>query len=253
MLTVWLAFLLSVTAGLADVAGGMLVVWKRLGPAHIRMATALGTGFLLAATLLDRLPDAMAELPSQAPLYITAGYLALLLLDRHGAAHAHPPRRRFAAPAGEGVISRQAGVVALVGLLIHTFMDGVVIAGAFAASRAAGILMFIAITMHKLPEGFSMATIALAAGEPRRRALASAALLAASTVAGAGLTVWLGMDDTALVHQLMAVATGTFLFIATSGLAPVVQEGGRRAAFTVVIGAALFALSLSLVRHAGLA
>jgi zinc transporter ZupT len=131
-------------------------------------------------------------------------------------------------------------------------MDGVIIAGSFTVSRATGILMFVAITMHKLPEGFSMATITMAAGGARSRAVWTAVGLGLSTLAGALITMRLGDLDSGAVKVLMALATGTFLYISSSDLVPAVKAAGLRPALAVVVGFILFAASLSLVRAVGL-
>ncbi|SFU72126.1 ZIP family metal transporter [Alicyclobacillus macrosporangiidus] len=257
-----LPMVLCAIAALADVIGGMLTVLRKLSPRQTVLVTALGCGFLLGATVLDRLPDAMEELPGAAPLWILAGYLGMLLLDR--SAGRAPAPNQVLVPAREGasdghghlhaeMLSQRAGLAVLAGMLVHTLMDGIVIAGAFQVSRSAGVLMFLAITLHKLPEGFSMATVALAAGETRWRAFTSSALLAVSTLAGAALTLWLGQADAAAVHVVMAVATGSFLFISTTGLIPGVRNSGERMApYIVVAGVLFFLVSLYLVRAVGL-
>lgn len=266
MAAVVLALLLSIIAALADVIGGALTVVRRLNEQQIVLATALGSGFLLGATCLDRLPAAMTELPATAPALIIAGYLGMLLLDKFGSGRAHVVEDPVEHPQGRGqnehnapvssaqaMMSRRAGLVTLMGMLVHTFMDGVVIAGAFTINRATGILMFLAITMHKIPEGFSMATISLAAGESAKRAFASAVLLALSTMVGAGFTLWLGAIDVSVVKVIMALATGTFLFIATTSLIPAVKASREpRAAYAVIAGVCFFAISLYIVQHVGL-
>ncbi|MCL6517533.1 ZIP family metal transporter [Alicyclobacillus sp.] len=231
---------LCTVAALADVIGGTLTVFRRLSPRQTLRVTALASGFLLGATVLDRLPDALSEMPGSAPVWIVAGYLGMLLLDRRG--HLH-----------EEVVSREAGAAVLGAMLVHTLMDGIVIAGAFEVSRGAGVLMFFAITLHKLPEGFSMAAVTLAAGSTRRRAFTSSALLALSTLTGAVVTLWLGETDIAAVHAVTALATGSFLFISTTGLMPAVRgSGDRRASYFVVAGVVFFLISLYLVRSVGL-
>jgi zinc transporter ZupT len=260
---VWLTLTLSVLAASADVLGGILAWWApKLRDAA--WLTALGTGFLLGATLLDRMPDAMHELPKSAPVWIGTGYLLLLLLEqaRHALPHAHGhvcmPGSETAAHEAEGVrrnapaVAPEGAWAAFLGLVLHTFMDGVIIAGAFTVSRATGILMFVAITLHKLPEGFGMATITLAAGGPRRRALWTAAGLGVSTLLGALVTLRLGRVDIAAVHVLMAIATGTFLYITATDLVPAVKRAGRMPAFAVAAGFVLFGLSLYLIQAVGL-
>jgi zinc transporter ZupT len=263
----WLALSLCFIASIADMIGGSFTIMKKLSERQFIHVTALGAGFLLGATLLDRLPDSMSSLPSSAPLYIVIGYLAVLLMEtmqkraslslqtdldhfhtHFGHVHTHVELHEHV------TISKSSNTAALVALLIHTFMDGVIIAGSFSINRAAGILMFIAITMHKLPEGFTMATISLAATDSRKQAFLSALWLACSTMAGAGITLFFGKIDAYLLKVIMALATGTFLFISTSSLMPIIRDSReRKAAITVIIGTFIFYLSLVLVHHAGLA
>ncbi|CAM3948845.1 ZIP family metal transporter [Alicyclobacillus pomorum] len=265
MLSVGLTLVLCIAAAFADVIGGAIIVLRRLTERQILWTTALGAGFLIGATFLDRLPDAVSELPTTAPLYLVIGYLAMLLLHQFGAGHAHENHASVAvsqsgagdvlhAPAdGPISLSRKTEVVTFVGMIVHTFMDGVIVAGAFDVNLGTGVLMFLAITLHKIPEGFSMATISLAAGESRKTALAAASGLAVSTLVGAALTLWAGKFDMSLVKVIMALATGTFIFISTTGIVPSLKASGeRRVVYVVILGVVLFYLSLRFVQAIGL-
>ena len=78
---------------------------------------------------------------------------------------------------------------ALVGLLMHTFVDGVAVASGFASAARLGALVFVAVFLHKLPEGLAISSLFLAAGAGRRkRASLAAAALGATTIAGVLLT-----------------------------------------------------------------
>ncbi len=85
-------------------------------------------------------------------------------------------------------VSNVVSVSALVGLLLHTFVDGVAIASAFGVSSSLGVLVFVAILLHKFPEGLAISSLFLAAGAGRARALYAAAALGAATIAGVVLT-----------------------------------------------------------------
>ncbi|WAH36550.1 ZIP family metal transporter [Alicyclobacillus dauci] len=245
----WFALILCLIAAFADVIGGAATVIKRLTSKEAMIVTGLGAGFLLGATVLDRLPDSMSELPNTAPLYIVVGYLLLLVIGQlTGKSHDHG-----ALSTSHGVaLSTKSAVVSFVGLALHTFMDGVIIAGAFTMSRSTGVLMFIAITMHKIPEGFSMATITLASGASRVRALLTSTGLAVSTMIGAVVTLELGSVDGSVVKILMALATGTFLYISTTDLIPAVKSQHRGVIAATVFGVAVFYVSLLLIKHVGL-
>jgi hypothetical protein len=69
------------------------------------------------------------------------------------------------------MVSRGIGVYALVGLLPHSFFDGVAISAGFLESASLGTLIFIGILLHKVPTGVSLASIMLASGNTRRQTM----------------------------------------------------------------------------------
>ena len=71
-------------------------------------------------------------------------------------------------------VSEAVSVAALVGLLLHTFVDGVAVASGLDVGGAVGALVFIAVILHKVPEGLAISSLFLAAGQGRRRALLAA-------------------------------------------------------------------------------
>jgi len=146
---------------------------------------------------------------------VLAGYLAVHLTQ-----HTVTPHFHF----GEEThpVARVAGTSALVGLLLHTFFDGVAIASAFLVRPELGMLMFIAIFLHKLPEGVTIASLTLAGGRTGGQAVGFAGLLGVATVAGVVLT-----DRVAfLVTHGLALAAGVTLYVAASNLVPEFQ--GKR-------------------------
>ena len=82
-----------------------------------------------------------------------------------------------------------ASSAALLGLGIHTFFDGVAIASGLLVSTWLGGIIFIAIFLHKLPEGFTVASLMLASGRSRKAAFVSACILGAACMAVLGLRV----------------------------------------------------------------
>jgi zinc transporter ZupT len=85
-----------------------------------------------------------------------------------------------------------ASYAALLGLVIHTFFDGVAIASGLLVSTSLGVVIFLAIFLHKLPEGFTVASLMLASGQSRRAAFWSSAILGGATLLGMALMFALG-------------------------------------------------------------
>src|SRR6185295_16502024 len=88
----------------------------------------------------------------------------------------------------EAMLRPSAGWLAVIGLGVHTLFDGVAIAAGYMVSPTLGGLLFLAVIIHKIPEGFTVASIMLAAGYARGGAIAAGAGLGALTLGGALLT-----------------------------------------------------------------
>ena len=166
---------------------------------------------MLAVVLIDMLPEVFGRDASAAP-YVLLGYFAV-----HLAQHVLVPHFHF----GEEThrVSRSAGVSALIGLLLHTFFDGVAIASGFMVSPSLGILLFLAVFLHKLPEGVTMASLMLAGGQSKTRALLAASTLGLATVLGVLLTEY----TAPLATHGLAIAAGVTLYVAASNLVPEFQ------------------------------
>src|SRR5205085_1993568 len=115
---------------------------------------ALSAGFMLSVAILELLPEALGRgstaglsTPNAAAV-VLGGYLLVHLTQHTFAAHFH-----FGEETHE--VTGVVGASALVGLLLHTFVDGVAIASASGVSESLGFLVFLAILLHKLPEGLA--------------------------------------------------------------------------------------------------
>jgi zinc transporter ZupT len=215
------------------VAGGLVLTARReWNELLLKYFVALGAGFMLAATFLRMLPESMRLTP-RAPLLILGGYFLVHFFEHTVAPHFH-----FGEEVHDEVMMDPAvSVSALVGLSIHTFFDGVSIASGFLVSIPLGLLVFCAVFLHKFPEGFTVASIALASGRGKRGAVSAAAILGGATLLGV-----LGMNHFAsAVAYALPVSTGVTFYVAASDLMPEVNEQrGIKMALVVFLGVALF-------------
>jgi zinc and cadmium transporter len=221
-----------VAAG-ANVVGGLVITTASpRGRATQRLLIGLGAGFMLAVALLAIVPHAM-EGGGDAALWVLAGYLLVHLTQHVFTHHFHFGEETHS----HAMVGRWVGIAALLGLLLHTFFDGVAIASGFGVSASLGVLIFAAILLHKIPEGVTIASIMLASGNSAARAISAVALLGASTIMGVLLTSYVRPLET---HGL-ALSAGVTLYVAASNLIPEVQkESGVRFAISVFVGVALY-------------
>jgi zinc transporter ZupT len=207
-------FAFAAAAALGNVVGALAVVRSlRRGLRVIDGFLAFGAGFMLAVATLRMLPEVLGG-PDGAPaaIFVLAGYLAV-----HMAQHVLTPHFHF----GEEThrVTPSAGVSALCGLMLHTFFDGVAIASGFLVSQDLGILLFLGVLLHKLPEGVTIASLIVAGGGSRTRAIAAAAILGAATILGLLLTE----QVRSLAEHGLALAAGVTLYVAASNLVPEFQ------------------------------
>jgi len=203
----------ALVAALGNLLGGMAVV--RRSPGSLRLIehfVAFGAGFMLAVAMLEILPEAFHRSGASAPILVLGGYLAVHLTQHTLTQHFHFGEETHS-------VNRAAGELALAGLLLHTFFDGVAIASAFLVRPDLGLLVFVAIFLHKLPEGVTIASLMLASGRPRRRAVQSAGLLGCATIVGVLLTDHVGF----LVAHGLAISAGVTIYVAASNLVPEFQ------------------------------
>lgn len=200
----------AVIAGLANVIGAVAVTSRRSwSHRSLELLIAFSAGFMISVSLVDIIPGAISTGGMQAGLIVLAGFLLVHLTQHVFVGHFHFGEETHP-------VSQQVGVAALIGLLLHTFVDGVAITSAFGVSASLGVLVFGAIVLHKLPEGVAIASLFLAAGRSRAMAFAAAALLGGATILGAVLTTVVAP----LAASGLALSGGVTLYVGASNLIP---------------------------------
>ena len=260
-----IALLLGITAAAANVIGGSLIAHRQWSRHYLKYFIALGAGFMLATALIEMIPESLAlragsgsgsatssSVPSSLPsafasgtnvvfFYVLAGYFLVHFFEHTIAPHFHFGEETH----HEEISHSHASYAALLGLVIHTFFDGVAIASGLLVSTWLGGVIFIAIFLHKFPEGFTVASLMLASGQSKRAAFTSSAILGGATL--------LGMALMFLVRGAVAFAlpfsAGVTLYVAASDLIPEVnREPKFGMAVMVFVGVAIM-LGLKVLFH----
>jgi ZIP family zinc transporter/zinc and cadmium transporter len=127
----------------------------------------------------------------------------------------------------------------LLGLVIHSFFDGIAIASGFLVSNWLGWIVFLAIFLHKVPEGFTVSSVMLASGRSSMSAFSSSIILGAATLVGVLIMV--------LIHNGVAIglpiSAGVTIYVAASDIVPEVnREPGVRMPLLLFVGVAVLFL-----------
>ncbi len=244
--------LFGILAGAANVLGGLILYPLGIQKSYkkfLKYILALGAGFMLSVVFIDILPE-VAQLwfskgttVSEALVFpmvlLLVGYLLTQFFEHTIAPHFHLGEEVHS----DHLISTKSAYTAIGGLLIHTFFDGVSIAAAAAVDFKVGILVFIAIFLHKFPEGFTIASMILAAGKERREVLIGTTLVGLTTLLGVLLYYFIGANIGFTVAYALPLASGVTLYVAASDLIPEINHHGGKnplVSFSVFAGVVLF-------------
>ncbi len=243
--------LLGLTAAAANVAGGALIAHRQWSRRYLKYFIALGAGFMLATALLEMIPESLKLPESRASfflghtdavfVFVLAGYFIVHFFEHTVAPHFHFGEETHHAEMSHA----HASYAALLGLMIHTFFDGVAIASGLLVSPWLGGVIFVAIFLHKIPEGFTVASLMLASGQSRWAAFISSAILGGTTLLGMGLMFLMK----GAVADALPLSAGVTLYVAASDLIPEVnREPGMGMAVLVFVGVAVLLALKALFR-----
>lgn len=243
--------LFGVLAALGNVLGGLILFPGKLHTRYkksLKYLLALGAGFMLAVTFIEVLPktiliwqksgrtDDSLYVPM---LLLLIGYLLTQFFEHTIAPHFHLGEETHA----ESTLSTSSAYTGVGGLLVHSFFDGVSIAAASQIDVRIGFLVFIAVFIHKFPEGFTIASMLLAATKGFREVVIATSVIGAATLLGVLLFSFIGARFESSIAYALPLASGVTLYVAASDLIPEVNHhGGKRplVSISVFAGVALF-------------
>src|SRR5436305_10857662 len=221
---------LGLVAAAGNLVGGYFVVRRDWPRKYLQYFLALGAGYMLAVAFVEVIPESVRLSGESALLLVLIGYFIVHLFEHTLAPHFH-----FGEETHLEEMHHRSYTTILLGLAIHTFFDGVAIAAGFLVSTWLGLVIFVAVFLHKLPEGFTVASVALGSGRGKRNAILGAGLLGAATLFGVLLT-------SALQGQLkyaLPLSGGVTVYVAATDLLPEVnRQPNWRMALLVFVGVA---------------
>ncbi len=226
--------------------GGSVPFLGRITHSRLQLYLSLSAGVMLGAAIFHVMPDAMKLAEESFGWWMALGVVGLFCIERFLAPHSHEVSSKLenehehepgcehdhehrAAPA-------VAGWMAVLGLTLHTFMNGVALAGAVKADMdkavpmwlLPGLALFLAVFLHKPADALAISTVLARKGvNGRKIALVQFGFASMIPVGAAAFLITQGHLDesmrTALTGAALAFSAGTFFFIALSDVLPEVQ------------------------------
>jgi zinc and cadmium transporter len=219
--------------------------------AFLPYLVSVATGLLLATALLHLLPEAIANLGNTPRVWylLAAGILGLFCIEQIVAAIVHAGDANIVHVHAHGHTHhhslRPANLI--VASSLHSFLDGVSVAAAFAAGPRVGWITALAISLHEVPHRVGDFAVLLHAGYSATSALRMAVLPSLGALLGVELVAAFGASGGTAVYWLLPISAASFLYIACVNLLPELRHQHSRLAVALQMlclfgGAALVAL-----------
>lgn len=233
----WVAFGASLVAG-AVTTGGIWTIrrfesWARQNTTYFACFAA---GVLIAVSFLHIIPTSLAMNP-QAPVYLFAGYLLMHVINRFLTAYVcdKPETAEYA-----------LGLVPLLGIGFHSFLDGVVYSIGFSVSVFTGVLVALGMVLHEFPEGIVTYTLLIRSGFSARISLLLAFIAAAVTTPLGTLVSYpfISRIDSPTLGLLLALSSGALVYVGATHLLPRAEREPRRYSLVALAAGILVALGI---------
>jgi zinc transporter ZupT len=217
----WAPFLASLCAAALTATGvGVIRRYEAWALRNAPYFACFAADVLVSVSFLHIVPKSLS-LSEQAPLFLLAGYLLMHLFNRFVTAFVcdRPATRDYA-----------IGLVPMMGIAVHSFIDGIIYSVTFSVSALTGALAAIGMVLHEFPEGVFTYVLLLRGGFGERRA-AWSALLAASATTPLGMLASypvVSRIEPSILAGLLATSAGVLIYVGASHLLPTAEREPQR-------------------------
>jgi len=181
---------------------------------------SFAAGVLISASFMHIVPKSFA-MNNRAPVFLLAGFFGMYLCNRFITAFTCERN-----PDGQCGI----GLVPLLGIGFHSFIDGFVYSIAFTVSIFTGVLATVGMVLHEFPEGIITYLLLLKGGFSERKAL-WLSFVAAALTTPLGMLVsypFISRIDRSFLGALLAVSAGALIYVGATHLLPQAEKERKK-------------------------
>lgn len=228
--TFWTALATSILAAAVTSLG--IYTIRRFagwGTRNVAYFMCFAAGVLISATFLHMVPKAIGLNP-RAPAWLLAGFFGLHLFNRLFTAFVcekNPARQDYA-----------IGVLPLVGIGFHSFIDGFIYSTAFTVSILTGYLATVGMVLHEFPEGIVTYLLLVRGGFGERHAMVLAFAAAAATTPAGMLASWpmVSAIEGEALGAMLALSAGALAYVGATHLLPRAEQERKRYSLVALAG-----------------
>lgn len=206
--------------GITTIGIYVISKYEQWGREHSAYFMSFAAGVLISVSFMHIVPKSF-EMNSRSPVYLLAGFLAVYLFNRF--------LNLYICHEYE-CADYAVGIIPMLGIGLHSFIDGVIYSVAFNVSMFTGALAAIGMILHEFPEGI-VTFVLLERGGFSRSKSALYAFLAAAISTPAGTLVsfpFINDIERSTLGILLAISAGALVYVGASHLLPAVERENKR-------------------------
>jgi zinc transporter ZupT len=237
--TFWTALGASFLAAIVTTIGIFVIrrfeYWGRKNTIYF---ICFAAGVLISVSFLHIIPKAFS-MNVNAPIYLFVGYISLHLFNRFINAFVCDK----SSDEQYGI-----GLVPMLGIGFHSFIDGFIYSITFTVSIFTGILAATGMVLHEFPEGIITYLLLIRAGFKVKTSLILAFLAAALTTP-LGMLVsypYISKIDEPILGALLAFSAGALVYVGATHLLPQAEVEHKKYSFFALSVGVLVALAIIL-------
>jgi zinc transporter ZupT len=234
--TFWAVLLASFLACLVT-SIGICVIFKyeQWGSKNIAYFISFAAGVLISVSFIHIIPKSIS-MNQNAPVYLLAGFMGMYLINRFINTMVCHDRN---------CDNLAIGVIPMIGIGLHSFIDGVIYSVTFNVSIFTGVLTAIGMVLHEFPEGIVTFLLLERAGFSHKKSIFLAFLAAAiSTPVGTLVSFpFISSISTSSLGILLALSAGALVYVGATHLLPAVEKEAKKyTIFSLLAGIAIAVL-----------
>ena len=218
----FLVVMLASSLACVVTTAGIYIISKHeaWGRTNIVYFMSFAAGVLISVSFMHIIPKSF-QMNYRAPIGLLVGFLLLYLFNRF--------LNLYICHEYKGV-AYAVGIVPLVGIGFHSFLDGIIYSVTFNVGIFTGVLATIGLVLHEFPEGIVTFLLMERGGFSRKTSIISAFLAAAVTTPLGALISYplISRITESTLGFLLAVSAGALVYVGASHLLPEVEKENRR-------------------------
>jgi len=198
---------------------------------------SFAAGVLISVSFIHIIPKSI-EMNQQAPVYILVGFVGMYLINRFVkvlVCHEHE------------CTDVTIGIIPMIGIGLHSFIDGVIYSVTFNVSIFTGVITAIGMVLHEFPEGIVTYLLLKRSGFSERKSIIYTFIAAALTTPLGTLVSFPFLESITrpTLGIMLSISGGALIYVGATHLLPAVEKENKK--FTLISLAAGILIAVIIV------